>query len=136
MIKVSFNLPQLLETWGAVIGSIESAVDGVLGKDEFLNTFKDTLIENADEYPLLDPFAAKFQYRSGEVTYTGEVTKNLSQGIGKSLWEATEALVEKAALDGSDLNGPIQASLGSIRDQYQDMIDRFNISGILPDLFQ
>ena len=75
MIKVSFNLPQLLEVWGAVIQGVESAADSILGKGVFLNRFKDTLIEKADEYPFLDPFAAKFQYDNGEVTFSGEFRK-------------------------------------------------------------
>jgi hypothetical protein len=136
MIKVSFNLPQLLEVWGAVINAVESATDNQMGKEEFLNTFKDTLIANADEYPFLDPFAAKFQYKNGSVTFTGEVTKNFSQAIGKSLWDTVETLAEQAALDGKDLFGPIRTSLDSVAAKYRDQIDRFNIKGLLPELFK
>ena len=135
MIKVSFDLPQLLEVWGAVIGSVEMAADKLFGAGEFNNTFKDTLIANADEFPFLDPFAAKFQYRKGEVTFSGEVTKNFSRAIGKSLWDTVETLAEKAALDGKDLIGAINQSLESVKANYQDKIDRFNLSGILPELF-
>jgi hypothetical protein len=60
IIKVSYDLPQLLEVWSVVISAVESATDGLLGENTFINTFKDTLIEKADEYPFLDPFAAKF----------------------------------------------------------------------------
>jgi hypothetical protein len=135
MIQVSFNLPQLLEVWGAIIRVVESITDDEFGGEEFLNTFKDTLIANADEYPFLDPFAAKFKYASGEVTYTGEVTKNFSQAIGKCLWDTIETLAERAALDGSDFFSQIRAGLGAVKATYQVEIDRFNLSAILPELF-
>ena len=135
MIKVSFDLPQLMEVWGAVIGAIETAVDNQFETDEFINTFKDTLIANADEYPFLDPFAAKFQYSKGEVTFTGEVTKNFSRAIGKCVWDTVETLVERAVLIDKDLFGLINSSLVSVKFNFKDKIDRFNLNGILPELF-
>ena len=134
-IKVSYNLPQLLEVWGAVISAVESAVDDQFSKDEFLNTFKDTLIANADEYPFLDPFAAKFQYQAGKVSFSGEVTKNFSRAIGKSVWETIETLAERSAKEGNDLFGLIRNSMASVKENYQDKIDRFNLAGIMPDIF-
>jgi len=136
MIKVSFNLPQLLEVWGAVIQGVESAADSILGKGEFLNKFKDTLIEKADKYPFLDPFAAKFQYQNGEVTFSGEVQKSFSQAIGECLWATTEILAERVALDDNDLFGPVHSAMDEVKANYQDLIDRFNFSGILPELFR
>jgi len=136
MIKVSFNLPQLLEVWGAVISAVESATDNQIGKEEFLNTFKDTLIANADEFPFLDPFAAKFQYKNGSVSFTGAVTKNFSQAIGKTLWDTVESLAERAALDGKDLFSPIRTALDAVTSNYENEIDRFNLKGILPELFK
>ncbi len=135
MIKVSFNLPQLLEVWGAVISAAETTTDGMLGANEFINTFKDTLIEKADDYPFLDPFAAKFQYKAGEVTFTGEITKNFSQAIAECLWATIEKLGENAALSGKELFVPIKAAMNGVEKNYQDLIDRFNFAGLLPDLF-
>jgi len=135
MIKVSFNLPQLLEVWGAIINVVESVVDDMYDEEEFLNTFKDMLIANANEYPFLDPFAAKFQYKAGEVSFSGEVTKNFSQAIGKSLWDTIEILAERAALDGSDILKPIRTDMDVVKASYQDQIDRFDLSSIMPELF-
>ncbi len=135
-IKVSYDLPQLLEVWGAVINAVETAADGLLGAGEFLNTFKDTLCVKADDYPFLDPFAAKFQYKDGLVIFSGEVRKNFSQAVGETLWEAVETLAERAALAGKDLFGPIRTTLEPIKNVYQSQIDRFNFPGILPDLFK
>lgn len=135
VIKISYNMPQLLEAWGVVISAVEKPVDEHLGEGEFLNTFKDKLIENADEFPFLDPFAAKFKYLDGQVTYSGEVKKDFSRGIASSLWEAVEILAERAALSGKDLFGPIRSSLGDLSDDHKAQVYKFNFPGILPDLF-
>ncbi len=135
MIKVSFNLPQLLEVWGAVIQGVESAADSILGKGEFLNSFKDTLIDKADKYPFLDPFAAKFQYIDGTVTFSGEVQKSFSQAIGECLWTTIELLAEQVALKDKDLFNSVLNAMDDVKANYQELIDRFNFSGILPELF-
>jgi hypothetical protein len=135
MIEASYNLPQLLAAWSAIISTIESVVDGLFVSEEFLNTFKDVLVSNADDYPFLDPFAAQFQYKDGEVSFSGEVTKNFNQGIGKSLWDTVETFLERAALDEVDLMGPLQTALDPIMAEYRELIDRFNIKTFLPDLF-
>jgi len=135
MIKVSFDLPQLLEAWGAVIRSAEAVADSLLGESEFLNTFKDTLIAKADKYPFLDPFAAKFQYKDGVVTFTGEIKKNFSQAIGECLWTTIETLGERAALDDTDLFAPIRSAMSEVKAVNQDLFDRFDFAGIIPELF-
>lgn len=135
MIKVSYNLPQLLEVWSGVIRVVESTVDSKLGQEEFLNAFKDTMIAKADVYPFLDPFAAKFHYKDGIVTFSGEVKKNFSQAIGECLWATIEMLAERVALNDDDLFEPIRSAMEEVKANYKDLLDRFNFSGILPDLF-
>ena len=136
VIKISYNLPQLLEAWGIVIRAVESPTDEHLGEGEFLNAFKDNLIENANEYPFLDPFAAKFKYIDGQVTYSGEVKKDFSRGIAKCLWETVEILAERAALSGKDLFGTIRSSLRDLSPDHKAQLYKFNFPGILPDLFK
>jgi hypothetical protein len=134
-IMVSFDLPQLLEVWGAIIGAVESASDGLLGEGIFLNTFKDALIAKANDYPFLDPFAAEFSYKDGKVEFSGEVQKNFSQGIGDGLNETVGTLAELTALEGKDLYGPLRGTIDDMKINFQDQIDKFNLSAILPDLF-
>ena len=136
MIMVSFDLPQLLDVWGAVIGAIESAADDLLGRGIFLNTFKDTLIAKADEYPFLDPFAAIFLYQDGIVSFNGEVKKNFSQGVGECLYGTIVTLAEQAALDGKDLFGSLRTAVDSVKTDYSEQIDRFNFNALLPDIFE
>ncbi len=135
MIKASSNLPKLLEVWGAVIHAVESAADSLLGKGEFLKGFKDVLIEKADIYPFLDPFAAKFLYEAGEVSFSGDIQKNFSQAIGECLWATIEILAERVALNDKDLFGQVHSSMDEVKVNYKNQIDRFSFSGILPELF-
>ncbi len=135
MIKASSNLPQLLEVWGAVIEAVESAVDSLLGKGEFLKGFKDVLIEKADIYPFLDPFAAKFLYEAGEVSFSGDTQKNFSQAIGDCLWTAIEILAERVVLNEKDLFSPVHSALDEVKVNYKSQITKFAFSGILPELF-
>jgi len=135
IIKVTYDLPQLLELWGVVISSVEITIDGLLGENVFLNTFKDTLIQKADQYPFLDPFAAKFQYQDGSVDFHGEIKKNFSQGVGAGLSGTIETLAEKAALDGMDLISSVRDALDPVKEEYHGKLDRFNFSAILPDFF-
>jgi hypothetical protein len=93
------------------------------------------LIDKANDYPFLDPFAAQFQYENGEVGFKGEVKKNFSQGVGDGLWGTIEALAERAALEGKDLFAPLRSALEQVKIDYQDQLDRFNFSAILPELF-
>ena len=134
-IMVSFDLPQLLEVWGAIIDAVESVSDDLLDEGVFLNTFKETLIALANDYPFLDPFAAKFSYQDGKVSFNGDVKKNFSQGIGDGLWRTVEILAEQAALEGKDFFGSLRESMDVVNTNYQDQIDRFNFRSIIPNLF-
>jgi len=135
VIRISYNLPQLLEVWGVVIGTVESTADSLLKEGDFLKAYKDSLIANADEYPFLDPFAAKFKYQAGEVTFTGEVTKEFSRAIAKSLSDTIADLAVNAALGDKELFLPIRANLDESTANHREAIQRFNINGLLPELF-
>ncbi|MCJ7715122.1 MAG: hypothetical protein MUO54_01200, partial [Anaerolineales bacterium] len=118
-----------------VISAVETAVDTLLGNNTFLDIFKDTLIAQADEYPNLDPFAAKFQYKDGIATFSGEVNRDFNKGLGSGLWSTVEALAERAALEGKDLFGPLRAGMDPVKQEFHAKLDRFNLIAIMPDLF-
>ncbi len=134
VIKVSIDLPQLLEVWGAIIGAVESASDDLLGEGVFLMTFKDTLIAKVDEYPFLDPFAAKFSYLDGAVSFSGEAKTDFNQGVGDGLNGTVEILAEQAALEGKDLFAPLRTALEGVKTEYKDQFNQHNFRVILRDL--
>jgi len=134
VIKASIDLPQLLEVWGAIIGAVESASDDLLGEGVFLMTFKDTLIAKVDEYPFLDPFAAKFSYLDGAVSFSGEAKTDFNQGVGDGLNGTVEILAEQAALEGKDLFAPLRTALEGVKTEYKDQFNQHNFRVILRDL--
>jgi len=136
MIRVSIELPQLLEVWGAIIGAVEAVSDDLLTDGVFLNTFKDTLVSIANDYPFLDPFAAKFSYLDGTVSFSGEAKKDFSQGIGEGLNGTVEILAEQAALEGKDLFAPLRTALEGVKTEYKDQFEQHNFRVLLRDLIK
>ena len=134
IIRVSIELPQLLEVWGAIIGAVEAVSDDLLTDGVFLNTFKDTLVSIANDYPFLDPFAAKFSYQDGTVSFSGEAKMDFSQGIGEGLNGTVEILAEQAALEGKDLFAPLRTALERVKTEYKDQFEQHNFRVILRDL--
>lgn len=91
-IRISDQFPQILDVWGELLGAAEHVIDGRLKEGEFLNTLKEVMIAHAEEYPFLDPFAARFHYQEGEITYQGEPEKRLSEGVGICLQDTIDRL--------------------------------------------
>ena len=130
-IQAGLDLPQLLEVWGEIIATIERATDGLSAKGHFLNTFKDTLIERADDYPFLDPFATEFEYKEGQVAFHGGSVKNLSQGLGECLSVTIGKLVVEAP--GVDLATRIRAELAAVKDKNAEAIEKFSLEAVMPE---
>jgi hypothetical protein len=91
-IRISDQFPQILEVWGELLRAVESVIDDRLEEGEFLKNLKDVMIAQPEEYPFLDPFAAKFQYQEGEITYRGEPEKRISEGLGVCLMDTIDRL--------------------------------------------
>ena len=136
IIRVSIELPQLLVVWGAIIGAVEAVSDDLLTDGIFLNTFKDTLVSLANDYPFLDPFAAKFSYQDGTVSFSGEAKMDFSQGVRDGLNGTVEILAEQAALEGKDLFAPLRTALEGVKTEYKDQFEQHNFRVLLRDLIK
>ena len=131
-IIAGFDLPQLLEVWGEIINTAEKAINGQSGDGHFLNTFKDTQIEKADEYPFLNPFDNEFEYKDGQVAFSGESVTNLSRGLGECLGAAVGKLTAESP--GADLSGLIKTELAPVMEKHAEIIKIFNLEEALSDL--
>jgi hypothetical protein len=123
-IEAGFDLPRLLAVWGETIGAIEKMSDATIGKGQFLEAFKYVMIEKANEYPFLDPFAGLFQYKDGRIQYSGDA-KNLSKGLSDCLNSTIEQLAGEPA--AADLERRIQTEMKAVRDKYDDTIKRLGL---------
>jgi hypothetical protein len=130
-IMAGFDLPDLLSLWGKVVSKAEEAVSSELGKDVFLDAFKDTLVGKADKYPFLDPFAAEFAYRKGRIKYTGSEATEFSEGVADCLNSTIAGL--DAENPDKDLTAAVRSQLQSLSKRYVKMIERFDIHTLLPD---
>lgn len=130
-IMAGFELPQLLEIWQEIITTVERVADGLSSEGHFLDTFKDTLVERADDYPFLDPFAAEFQYQAGQIAFHGGSVKNFSQGLGECLSATVGKLVAETPEVG--LAGRIRAELAAVRESHAEAIEKFALGVALPE---
>jgi hypothetical protein len=130
-VMTVFELPRLLETWGAIIGAVEKASDDLFDDGTFLKTFKEVEIEKADTYPFLDPFAAELAYADGRVTFRGESVKNLSLGLGDCL----RATIMRLASEPKGVNLPakIKEAMEPVKAEQAEPIAKFALEHALPD---
>ncbi len=129
-IRISDQFPQILEVWGDIIGAVESVMDDNLEEGHFLNTLKEVMIDHADEYPFLDPFAAKFLYQEGEITYRGEPEKRLSEGVGVCLRETIQHLDSEHP--GIGLETIVMDHLAEVKEERLTAVKELGISDHLP----
>ena len=69
-----------LGVWQEVLKTVETSVDSPTKPGTFVAAFKRASIELADAYPFLDPFAAEFEYRDGQIRYDGQASGAESTG--------------------------------------------------------
>lgn len=123
-IEAGFDLPRLLAVWGETIGTVEKMSDATMGSGHFLEIFKYVMIEKANEYPFLDPFAGLFQYKEGRIQYSGDA-KNLSKGLSDCLSTTIQKLAAEPA--AADLEHKIQTEMKVVKDKYDDTIKRLGL---------
>ncbi len=67
----------------ALLSIFETVVDeNTKKKTDFQKLLKQNLVENADRYAFLDPFAGEFEYTEQKITFSGQVSdRDLVQGV-------------------------------------------------------
>jgi hypothetical protein len=131
-IMVGLELPRLLEVWQDVVAAVEEVVDSQCGRGKFVDAFKDSLVERADEYPFLDPFAGEFDYREGRITYTGPASTELSPALGQCLSGTVDSMAESLSKPG--LTAAVRQGLGPVIEQHGDAIHKYGLLQIAPEL--
>jgi len=116
-----YEIEEMLEVWAAIISAVEKQTDA----KEFNKTFRQSLIDNADEYPFLDPFAAEFQYSDGKASYEGDATQYFNKGLSESL---------KAAMSGLGLSAEAVTEFQNIKNQFAEVINKYSFNNELDKL--
>jgi hypothetical protein len=131
-MMVGLELSQVLEVWQDVVGTIESVVDDRLGEGSFLRLFKDALIEKADDYPFVDPFAREFEYAGGQITYTGPMSADVNLALSECMASTLEKVSQR--FPRPLLASEISDRLASVEDKHTDTITKLGLRTRLWDL--
>ncbi len=119
-ITTSANSSQLMELWNAIIDIIEKHYK----EKSFDHTFRKILIDKADKYPFLDPFAGEFIIAKNKIDFKGILPSNFNQGLG----EAIIAILQQMA----DLK--INKQLELILKNHKDVIDKYELENLFNNI--
>lgn len=124
---------ELLGLWQDVLKTMESGIDATK-QGTFSMAFRRACVELAETYPFLDPFAAEFEYRDGQIRSDGQVSgAEFNQGMSRCLAHCIRALAAlSAGRDGAARFAPIGASL---RKRHGQRLTEAGLAEALPEVF-
>lgn len=111
-------------------------MDGVSQKGTFIRAFKRVLIDKAETFDFLDPFAGEFEYREGTIRFSGEAgEKDFTKGIVEVL-HSTLLLLEKELPKEKRLLLRLKAEITSSLERHSETIKRLGVDALLSSFFQ
>lgn len=131
-VETADSVAPLVPLMSDVISTIEQVVAARDGAGAFAIELRAGLLEVADRYPFLDPFAAEFEYHAGEIVFVGNVDPaEFAAGIGEALNFAVIALVRRDPVEGEKLRRRIADALAVLYTERIDEFDAFGLAGLL-----
>jgi hypothetical protein len=119
-------IPILQET----LSIVERLVDGASRNGTFIGTFKKCLIEKAEAFSFLDPFAGEFEYQDGTIRFSGEAgEKEFAKGILECL-STTLMLLEKELPKNKMLSLKLGAEIRSAWEPHSDTLRRLGLAEV------
>jgi hypothetical protein len=119
-------LHELAIMWGAILGSVETIVDGASEPGTFASVLLEVLQERAKDVSFLDPLAGEFKYNNGEVHFRIMPPPEFSDAMGECLGDTIARISFR--LRKVDLESTIQRQLEDIVTEYADTLERFGMS--------
>jgi hypothetical protein len=87
---------------------------------DFNKALRKKFVEKAEQYTVLDPFAAEFEYSDGKITFTGESgDQDLVSGVVESVQELAEEM---------GLTFELNNYMASWLEKYANKLSGFDIS--------
>jgi hypothetical protein len=132
-IRQTSDLKGVIEVMQEVIGTIESVVDGLnKRKGSFRDNFNRSQVEKSDDYPFLDPFAAEFEYRNGEIKFSGKIASEVFiRGVKDCLDVTLDKITEEISKD--DLYRKIRSALQPTVTKFGEKIDELGLKSAMPE---
>lgn len=126
---------ELISVFQEILSKTERLVDGVTKKGTFLNTFKQSLVEHAEAFDFLDPFAGEFDYRDGIIRFIGEAKeKDFARGMVESIHTALTHLEGRLPKDRM-FPVRLRAEIESAVERHRGVMKRLGVEGIISELF-
>ncbi len=130
----SFARPGTLSLWQAALKTIESTTDGMTRPGVFVVAFKRACIAQANAYPFLDPFAAEFEYRDGQIKFDGHATiAQFNEGLSRCLAQTVRDLTAQPAT--KDLVKKSKPATAALKDKFNSRLEEAGLTAALPELF-
>jgi hypothetical protein len=134
-IAQALELQGVIEIMQEVIGTIEFLVDGLSNRPgSFRDTFKKSQVEKSEDYPFLDPFAAEFEYKNGEIKFSGRVP---AETFIRGLKDCVDLTIDITTVEITkpELDKRIRSALKPILAKFGEKIDSLGLKSIMPTFF-
>jgi len=104
----------------SLLSIFEKVVGGKKKKADFQKLLKQKLVEKADRFAFLDPFAGEFEYAEQKITFSGRTS-------ARHLVEGVVSVVKEMALD-LGVHAALIENLDSWLDEYADELAAYDIN--------
>jgi hypothetical protein len=125
------GLKELIPILQETLFTAEKLVDAASRNGTFIGTFKRSLIEKAETFGFLDPFAGEFEYQNGVIRFSGEAgEKEFTKGILECL-NATLILLGKEFPKNKMLPLRLIAEIKSSLELHGDALERLGVKEVV-----
>jgi hypothetical protein len=134
-IAQALELQGVIDIMQEVIGSIEFLLDGLSSRPgSFRDNFKKAQVEKSEDYPFLDPFAAEFEYKNGEIKFSGRVS---AEAFVRGLKDCLDLTIDMTTVEITkpELDRRIRSALKPILVKFEEKIDGLGLKSIMPQFF-
>lgn len=130
------GLKELIAILQETLSTTEKLVDAASRNGTFVITFKKSLIEKAEAFSFLDPFAGEFEYQDGVIRFSGEVGEaEFTKGILECL-NTTLILLGKELPKNKMLPLKLIAEIRSSLELHGDTLERLGVKEIVASSLQ
>jgi len=130
------GLKELISILQETLSTAEKLVDAASRNGTFMVTFKKSLIEKAEAFSFLDPFAGEFEYHDGVIHFSGEVgEKEFTKGILECLNTAL-VLLGKELPKNKMLPLKLIAEIKSSLDLHSEALERLGVKEVVSSSLQ
>jgi len=125
------GLQEVIPILQQALSNAEKLVDAATRSGIFIGAFKKCLIEKAETFSFLDPFAGEFEYQDGVIRFSGAVgEKEFTKGILECL-NITGLLLEKELPKNKTLSLKLGVEIKTSLERHSDTLKRLGLTDVV-----